>query len=109
SRDASTGPFGAPVLLDTLQVEGRALGDGFVTSDGLGLYFAYSGDEGGDLYFAARASRAEAFANPVPLTSLNTDADERDPWLSSDGARLYFVSSREGNLDIYEARAEAAP
>jgi hypothetical protein len=39
-----------------------------------------------------------------PLGSLNTDADERDPWLSPDGQRLYFASDRDGVLNIYEAR-----
>lgn len=106
TRVSDTGPFDTPMLLENLLDEERALGDGFVTDDGLGLYFAYSANERGDLYFASRRSRDEQFVDPVALTTLNTEADERDPWLSSDGSRLYFVSSRDGNLDIYETRAE---
>jgi hypothetical protein len=106
SRGSDSEPFGTPTLLAGLVMEGNATGDGFVTNDGLGFYFAYSAEELGDLYFAWRANRDEDFAEPVALTTLNTDADERDPWLSNDGTRFFFSSSRDGNLDIYEARVD---
>jgi Tol biopolymer transport system component len=105
-RETPDGAFGTPLLLDSLLLEGQAMGDGFVTYDGLGVYFAYSAGGSGDLYFASRPSRDDDFQSAVPIDSLNTDADERDPWLSPDGQRLYFASDRDGVLNIYEARLE---
>jgi Tol biopolymer transport system component len=40
-----------------------------------------------------------------PITSVNTAANEEDPWLSPDGSRLFFASDREGSWDLYEAAA----
>lgn len=103
-RESEDGAFGTPLLLNSLLLEGQAMGDGFVTYDGLGVYFAYSIEDSGDLYFASRPSRDDDFRSAVPIESLNSDADERDPWLSPDGQRLYFASDRDGVLNIYEAR-----
>ena len=59
-----------------------------------------------DMYVAWRASTADRFSLPTPLTDLNTAADERDPWLSPDGTLFYFTSDRgNGVLQIYEATA----
>jgi hypothetical protein len=104
-RESPAGAFGTPLLLNSLLLEGQAMGDGFVTYDGLGVYFAYSVEGSGDLYFASRPSRDDDFQSAVPILSLNTDADERDPWLSPDGQRLYFASDRDDGIrNIYEAR-----
>jgi WD40-like Beta Propeller Repeat len=68
--------------------------DGFLSDDGLTLYFASTRDGDSDLFVARRASAQESFGAPQPLSDLNTGAEERMPWVSPDGARLYFVSNR---------------
>ena len=58
------------------------------------------------MFVAWRVSTTERFSLPTPLADLNTDADERDPWLSPDGTMFYFTSDRrDGVLQIYEAPA----
>jgi Tol biopolymer transport system component len=59
--------------------------------------------EPGDIRFSTRDDLGAHFSDPLPVTGLNTDADDRDPWLSADGKRLYFSSDRVGELDIYVA------
>ena len=58
------------------------------------------------MFVAWRVSTTDRFSLPTPLTGLNTDADERDPWLSPDGSMFYFTSDRgNGVLQIYETTA----
>jgi hypothetical protein len=64
-----------------------------LSQDGLQLWFVSdrAGGQGGDdIWTATRATRADPFGNPQPLTEINTAADEDDPWVSDDGARIYF-------------------
>jgi WD40-like Beta Propeller Repeat len=68
--------------------------DGFLTDDGLTLYFASTREGDSDLFVARRASPKDSFGAPQSLAALNTGAEERMPWLSPDGERLYFVSNR---------------
>jgi Tol biopolymer transport system component len=78
--------------------------DGFLTEDGLTLFYSSAASvDAGDLFYAVRPSMDEPFGEPVPIADLNTGADERDPWLSPDGSTLYFATNREGTLDIYVA------
>jgi WD40-like Beta Propeller Repeat len=124
---ATTGaPFEAPVAIPELDYADRSTVDGFLTDDGLTMFFSSapvaeaadaatrvdagtSGDAGvpnSDLFVAWRRSTNEAFSVTQPLSDLNTPADERDPWLSPDGTTLYFTSDRGGILNIYTARVQ---
>jgi WD40-like Beta Propeller Repeat len=101
-------PFASPHELIELEVAGQNTVDGFLTEDGLTLFFNRSpgaGESSGDLFVARRKSLSEPFGAVAPLLSINTSQDERDPWLSPDGRYLYFSSDRDGTLNIYEARA----
>ena len=90
------------MLVDELTVAGQSTVDGFLTEDGLTLFFSSAASEGeGDLYYATRAVPEGAFGAPIPIVELNTGADERDPWLSPDGQSFYFSSDTSGNLDLY--------
>ena len=107
----------------------RSTVDGFLTDDGLTMFFssaplADAGRRGerrptrrrwptppADLFVAWRRSVNEPFSVTQPLDDLNTGGDERDPWLTPDGKTLYFTSDRDGVLNIYTAavsRAEGA-
>jgi hypothetical protein len=99
-------PFAQPVLVAELVREELSTVDGFLSEDGLDLYFNLTPDAGeadGDLYVAHRETADRPFGAPEPLSELNTDSDERDPWLSPDGSRFFFSSDRDGTLNIYEA------
>lgn len=102
NRDAL---FGEPMLVDELVVDGQSFVDGFLTEDGLMLFYSSAASENeGDLYYATRASIDDPFDPPIAIFDLNTDDDERDPWLSPDGTTLYFATDREGSLDLFTAR-----
>jgi len=103
-------PFDAMVLVAGL-VGGDILADAFLSDDGLTMFYAAAaGGAKPDMYVAWRASTADRFSLPTPLTDLNTAADERDPWLSPDGTLFYFTSDRgNGVLQIYEATARRTP
>jgi len=109
ARAGPGAPFGAPAAIPELDYTNRSTVDGFLTDDGLTVFFSSSpaGADGGaasaDLYVAWRRSTAESFSVTQPLDDLNTAADERDPWLSADGRTLYFTSDRSGVLQIYTA------
>jgi len=126
ARPSTGAPFGKPVLVSELAFTDRTTVDGFLTDDGLALFYSSSplqypadagprpGDasantaDGGqvpsaDLFVAFRRSTSEMFSAAFPLDDLNTGGDERDPWLTPDGKTLYFTSDRDGALSIYTA------
>jgi hypothetical protein len=125
TRPTVASPFEAPVILPIVPPDLGSV-DGFLTDDGLTFFFcagpgltgatdaAVAPIDGGadasskgDLYVAFRRSTGEPFSYLQALTDLNTLAyDERDPWLSPDGATFYFTSDREGVLNIYSAPVE---
>lgn len=106
-RDDVTSPFGAPQPLAELAFVDESTVDGFLTDDGLTLFYV-SGPAFGpaDMYMAFRRSTADPFEQSIPIEELNTPSDERDPWLSPDGRELYFSSDRSGHYDIYVAPVE---
>lgn len=72
--------------------------DGFLSADGLALYFSSNKAQTSDLYVARRATLNDDFGTPEALADLNTDSEERMPWLSPDGTQLYFASNRPTKL-----------
>jgi hypothetical protein len=104
TRASAGEPFGEPMLIEELTVEGQSTVDGFLTEDALMLFYSSAAQEDrGDLFYATRASADEPFGPPTAIVDLNTVDDERDPWLSPDGGLLYFATNREGTPDIYVA------
>lgn len=81
--------------------------DGFLTNDGLHLFFrrAALGREG-SLYVTWRTTVEESFREPVSLDLVNSAYDERDPFVSADRTRFFFASDRRNavSLDIYATR-----
>lgn len=73
-------------------------------ADILELVFARDVDGDEDLWTARRLNVADDFGAPTPLAALNTTARETAPWLSGDGLRLIFASTRDGQARHYEAR-----
>jgi WD40-like Beta Propeller Repeat len=85
--------------------------DGFLSDNGLELYFSSTRDgdhTDSDLYVARRSAIGADFGAPEPLLDLNDPvagkpSEERMPWLSPDGRQLYFVSDRTGQYTLYVA------
>jgi Tol biopolymer transport system component len=83
--------------------------DGFLSADGLSLYFASKRSGNSELYVARRTSLDDDFGEPaaVPGAGVNTPSEERMPWLSADERTLYFASNRLGSYAVYIATREA--
>lgn len=98
-------------LLTTVDSEAFQSADGFLSADGLELYFSSTRDgdhSDSDLFVARRATLDASFGEPEALVDLNDPqpaqpSQERMPWLSPDGKRLFFASDRSGQYTLYQA------
>jgi WD40 repeat protein len=96
--------FVAPEPLTELWQVGTTMEDAFLTSDGLFVFFKRAAPgQSGDLFVSWRMSELEPFVEPIPLGAVNSEGDERDPFVSSDRIRFFFSSNRReaSDLDIY--------
>jgi WD40-like Beta Propeller Repeat len=99
-------------LLGTVDSEAFQSADGFLSEKGLELYFSSTRDgehKDSDLYVARRSTLDAAFGEPESLADLNDPdprgpSEERMPWLSPDGSKLYFVSDHSGQYTLYLAK-----
>jgi Tol biopolymer transport system component len=78
------------------------------SGDGLSLYFyAIRGPAGGrDIFVATRLGLEQDYAGATSVPGVNSPGTDHLPWISRDGLRLYFASTRPGgagNSDIYIA------
>ena len=83
-----------------------------LSADALDIIFERDGQTGGVLYEATRASIADPFSNVHVIAELVSGTDVNDdPFLSADGLRLVFASSRRGSgthgLDLFETTRPA--
>ena len=85
-------------------------GSPVVSYNGLTLYFSSdrpgAANAGTNIWVATRGALTDPFGEPVPIKPVNSDANEYPGWISRDGCRLYFVSTRpggKGNQDVYVA------
>jgi Tol biopolymer transport system component len=79
-----------------------------LSSNQLELFFSLStGDGSKDLYHAARALVTDSFGTPVRLPFNSASGDET-PRLSADDRTLYFATSRNGNLDVFQVTRAVA-
>jgi WD40-like Beta Propeller Repeat len=110
ARETRAGAFESPEIVPELSARSVSTVDGFLTDDGLALFYV-SGPAFGaaDIFVRARRSTSEPFGDAMPLEGLNTASDERDPWLSVDGRQLFFSSDRSGHYEIYVASVERDP
>jgi WD40-like Beta Propeller Repeat len=104
-RDTPDGEFSDLEQITEISEPGSSTVDAFMTDDGLMIFFNREEEEGeGDLFMAWRRSTSEPFIETVPLDAVNTEHDERDPWVNAEGTRFFFSSDRGGDkLDIYMA------
>ena len=111
TRASKDSDFPAATPLDALNTDGKD-GDASIVGElGLDLVFTRGPDGGhGDLFIARRASRDAPFGpdDVIELEELNTEWDERDPWISEGLDYIVFSSNRkdsgdEDSYQLYEA------
>ena len=75
------------------------------------LYFAVfdrTNPDSYDIWMATRATVANPWSTPVPVTELNTPSFEAPSWISADGCTLYFTHGPAADAsvdwDVYSAR-----
>jgi hypothetical protein len=109
ATDARTGacdlsqPFSAPTLVTALNSSGNEDALTF-SADGLTAYLSSTRTGGmglNDIWFATRASAAQSFGAPTLVEGVNTAGDERGPWISLDGLRLFLFSRPVGGTDYH--------
>lgn len=102
-RPSADAPWVAVDAVDALWLEGSAMLGGFLTSDGLQLFFHRETSTSAELFVSWRRSPRAPFVELLPLTALNVGPRQRDPWISADETRFFFTSDRqvEGGFDIY--------
>ena len=97
-------PWSAPVAIDELNTMMHEA-DAVLDTRGLLLFFTRTagGTGGRDLVLAERPTVDAAFGAATPLTELNTDELEEDPWISPDLSVIYFSRQTSGERNIYRA------
>ncbi len=105
------GPWSAPVNIGPPVNTTLPDAQPFISKDGLSLYFVrLEGSVPGapqDIWVAKRSSKSDNWGEPQKLgPAINTPATEANPFVTKDGHRMYFGSTRLdlggfGRQDIY--------
>jgi len=83
-----------------------------LSEDGLVAYFGSTRMGGAgmmDIWTASRTSTTGTFGQFANLGELNTAEQDFATWLSPDGCRLYFWSSRSGGAGGFDAWQATRP
>jgi hypothetical protein len=102
------GTFGPAVPVPELNTPFRETHPN-VSRDGLTVYFTSGGGRGGlgglDIWESTRPTTHDQWSPPVDLGApIDTEFDDRSPYLSDDGNTLFFTSNRPGGFateDVY--------
>lgn len=105
TRAARGDGWSTPVLVPALSSPADEIARRWVSSPDLMLVSSTRLDGSWDLFTASRPSESAPWEAPVPITELNTPAQEADGWLSADGTELTFTSTRvsANGEDLYVA------
>jgi hypothetical protein len=111
-RQAVTDPFTNPV-------EVTAVNDGLASSNFDPALFANdrvivfasnrtATPQEDNIWYATRPNTTASFGAPILLPGVNTDFDDGDPHVSTDGCRIYFARNVGGGVDreLFSASAE---
>lgn len=108
SKKAENGEWSVQKAFPYNNVNEYSVGDPFISTDGRSLYFVSNmpGGRGGtDLYVSQRTAEGE-WGVPLNLIELNTEGNERTPFLDAQ-ANFYYSSDGGigmGGLDIFKAK-----
>ena len=113
--DKAGGDWSTPKPLDGNINSKSFESDGYITPDGLTMYFStgkYSEDGTLDLYQSTRSSMGADWGPAKSLgANINTKYDDDSPYLSKDGKTLYFSSrghNTMGGYDIFKSEYDEA-
>jgi hypothetical protein len=95
-RDGSTDPWRAPRPIGELDAPNVTELDPFEPNE-TAIYFS----TGGDIHVARRTGAGTQYGPAAPLVGPNSNAVDRDPWLSADERHLFFSSTRSGVSRLY--------
>jgi len=116
TRTATDQPFGPATALDGGINTADQERDPHVSRDGLKLFYFSNHTLAGtfDIFVASRATAAASFGAGAALTTVNSAANDYNPFLASVDQLLYFASDRPGGpggTDIYRVplNVTAAP
>lgn len=108
TRSSTSSMWGAPAPVPELNTTDNLETNPTPTPDNLRLVFSRgSSSTARDLFEASRASTADPFGAPEPLTELNTSSNEGGPMLALGGTMIVFFSNRNGNDDLFFATRPA--
>jgi len=114
SKRRADGTFGTAILVPALSSPYRDTHP-TIRRDGLEIIFSSNrpGSLGGiDLWVSTRPTTHDAWSTPVNLgATINTETQDRAPYLSDDGLRLLFTSDRPGGFgdnDFYVVTRKAS-
>lgn len=106
SNKNAEGKWARPVAFQHNNLAEYNLGDPFISADGNRLYFSADmpgGLGGTDIYYTDKAG-PETWSAPINLRAINSEGNERSPFVDSNGS-FYFSSDGRigmGGLDVYE-------
>ncbi|MBN2271003.1 MAG: protein kinase [Sedimentisphaerales bacterium] len=113
-RSAKDAPWGEPVNPGPPISTSDEEGDGFLSTDGLALYFCRRERNSSvrhDLFVTTRATKRGRWGPSVNLgQTVNSPAIDSEPWISPDNLVLLFMSDRPGGFgdsDVYLSRRSA--
>lgn len=108
TRQTRSQEFSAVSIVTELD-SGMGDADPTLSADGRVILFSSNrtGDAGSsNLWYATRAGNSGPFSEPKPVPDANSDDQDGDPWLSHDGCRLYFSSTRSNDFDLWSAEVQ---
>jgi len=109
SRSSTSQPFGTPTLVTSIMMSSSIFDFApRISGDGLRLYFASTrpGTTTSHIFLATRTSLITDFGAAAQISGINSTADDRDEYLTSDEKTLVFGSTRTGGaggFDLYVA------
>jgi hypothetical protein len=94
-----------PLLIPNHEIRYSDEGGGFAVYD---LLFS-SGREGHQDIYYSHTGENGGFIEPVPVSYLNSEADDAYPCFNTQHSHLYFCSDRDGDFDIYRVETDGIP
>ncbi|WP_437612476.1 hypothetical protein WMF20_09150 [Sorangium sp. So ce834] len=108
-RASRDDPWGTPVHVDALAVEGATVMGPHVDPAGLHVVTGVTpADAETYLAIASRERPEDDWSALAPLAGLDGPGDEGGPFLFDDGKQILFRSSRQGGGDLFWARRASA-
>jgi Tol biopolymer transport system component len=96
-RTSNAQTFSAPALVPELSSAGNDASPS-LSRDGLVVVFASDRDGSRDVWYATREATEQPFGAPQKVPGLDTDDNEREPFLSADGCELFYTAGQQDDL-----------